>query len=145
MIYLLITALVVSVCLNFYQKVVGDDLKVELDEWKEKYWDENRLAFTPKPEIKQAEPEEEENFVRRTNVTRATAETYKNVFDFDHNGQRILEDLTMRFCKSPYVRGGQEAERESCYRAGQNSVVQTILNQINKANDPNYNEEQDND
>ena len=71
------------------------------------------------------------------------AETYRNVFDLDINGQRILEDLTARFCKSSYVRGGQDAERDSCYRAGQSQVVSFIVSQINQANDPNYKESEE--
>jgi hypothetical protein len=92
------------------------------------------------------EPQEEQgNFVRMRHVRPATAETYRNVFDLTVDGQRILEDLTSQFCKPSYVRGGADAERESCYRAGQGSVVNRILAKINTANDPNYKEEQDND
>lgn len=96
-----------------------------------------------KPEPEQ--PEEQGNFVRMRQVRPATAETYRNVFDLTVDGQRILEDLTSQFCKPSYVRGGADAERESCYRAGQGSVVNRILAKINTANDPNYKEEQDND
>lgn len=78
------------------------------------------------------------NFVKRQIMNKATPETYRNVFDLDLNGQRILDDLVARYCKSTYVRGGQDAERESCYRAGQASVVNFILTKINQANDPNY-------
>ncbi|EPF73794.1 Bbp19 family protein [Acinetobacter rudis] len=85
------------------------------------------------------------NFAKRKHVSKATAETYRNVFDLDVNGQRILEDLVGRFCKSSYVRGGHDAERESCFRAGQASVVNLILTKINQANDPNYKPEELND
>lgn len=78
------------------------------------------------------------NFVKRQLVNKATPETYRNVFDLDVNGQRILEDLVSIYSRSSYVRGGQDAERESCYRAGQASVVNFILTKINQANDPNY-------
>ena len=57
------------------------------------------------------------------------------------NGGRVLKPLTSMFCKSTYVRGDQEAERESCFRAGERSVVEFIIKQINRANDPNYKEE----
>ncbi|HFG6953841.1 hypothetical protein [Acinetobacter baumannii] len=93
----------------------------------------------------QEQQEEQGNFVRMRRVRPATAETYRNVFDLTVDGQRILEDLTSQFCKPSYVRGGVDAERESCYRAGQGSVVNRILAKINTANDPNYKEEQDND
>lgn len=47
--------------------------------------------------------------------------------------------------KSSYVRGGHDAERESCFRAGQADVLGFIYKQINRANDPDYKEEQVND
>ncbi|WP_296279534.1 hypothetical protein [uncultured Acinetobacter sp.] len=87
--------------------------------------------------------EETGNLVRHRTLRKPRAETYRNVFDLDINGQRILEDLTGRFCKSTYVRGGQDAERESCYRAGQSNVVNFIVSQINQANDPNYKESEE--
>lgn len=82
------------------------------------------------------------NFVKHQHVRKATAETYRNVFDIDVNGQRILEDLVTRYCKSTYVRGGHDAERESCFRSGAASVVNLILTKINQANDPNYQAEE---
>ena len=85
------------------------------------------------------------NFVKRQLVNKATPETYRNVFDLDVNGQRVLEDLVAKYCKSSYVRGGQDAERESCYRAGAASVVNFILTKINQANDPTYKSEELND
>lgn len=85
------------------------------------------------------------NFVKRQHMSKATPETYRNVFDMDVNGQRILEDLVAKYCKSSYVRGGHDAERESCFRAGAASVVNFILTKINQANDPDYKEELDNE
>lgn len=103
------------------------DLQAELDE-------------RPLP----VQPEESEtgSFIRSQAMRRATPETYRNVFDLDVNGQRVIDHLQLTFAnKSTYVRGGQDAERESCFKAGQATVVGFILNQINKANDPNYKEE----
>lgn len=85
------------------------------------------------------------NFVKRKQVRKATAGTYRLVFDVEPAGQRVLEDLVAKYCKSAYVRGGQDAERESCYRAGQAAVVNFILTKINQANDPSYNEELENE
>lgn len=138
MIYVLILALTISVIFNIYQKS-------ELAKWKDKYWAENRLNFTPVIQESTTVEDKQATFVQRTELTRATAETYKNVFDLDINGQRVLEDLTRRFCKTTYVRGGHDAERESCFRSGQNSIPQFIINQITRANEPNYTEELDND
>ncbi|AQG98581.1 hypothetical protein A9R05_06840 [Burkholderia sp. KK1] len=49
-------------------------------------------------------------------------------------GQLILEDLTQRFCGRVYVPGGQDGERETCFRSGRREVVEFILRQINRAN-----------
>lgn len=101
---------------------------------------ETKAKLLPKDESK--EPEIEIGIqIKRRYYRPVTAETYRNLFDLDVNGVRILEHLTTLFCKSTYVRGGQEAERESCFRAGERSVVEFIIKQINRANDPNYKEE----
>ena len=101
---------------------------------------EAKAKLLPKDESK--EPEIEIGIqIKRRYYRPVTAETYRNLFDLDVNGVRVLEHLTTLFCKSTYVRGGQEAERESCFRAGERSVVEFIIKQINRANDPNYKEE----
>ena len=102
---------------------------------------EAELSERPLP----AQPEEEPetgNFVKRKAIRRATPETYRNVFDLDINGQRVLDHLQLTFAnKSTYVRGGQDAERESCFKAGQANVIGFIFNQINQANNPDYKEQ----
>lgn len=91
----------------------------------------------PKAEVKE-EPEEG-GFVRKRKLKRATPETFRNVFDLDINGRRALDHLQLTFAeKSTYVRGGHDAERESCFRAGQVDVISFIFKQINIANDPSY-------
>ena len=81
-------------------------------------------------------------FVKIRKARTATPETFRNVFDLDLNGQRVIEHLESKFAStSTYVRGGQEAERESCYRAGQASVIGYIFSQINRANNSESNEE----
>lgn len=98
------------------------------------------LAERPLP----AQPEEEPetgNFVRTRKIKRATPETYRNVFDMDLNGQRVLEHLTMVFCKEAFVSNDKGGERETCHRLGQQSVINFIVNSINQANNPNYKEE----
>ena len=101
---------------------------------------EAKAKLLPKDESKETEIETGIQ-VKRRYYRPVTAETYRNLFDLDVNGVRVLEHLTSIFCKSTYVRGGQEAERESCFRAGERSVVEFIIKQINRANDPNYKEE----
>ncbi len=95
--------------------------------------------------LKKDQPEQPDietgTLVKRRYYKPVTPETYRNLFDLDINGMRVLEHLAATFCKSIYVRGGHEADRESCFRAGQNNVVEFIIKQINRANDPNYKEE----
>lgn len=113
----------------------------ELKSQIEKYQDE--LSERPLPEAnKENESDEVGTFVKTRMSRPATPETYRNVFDLDVNGQRILAHLAhMYTTKSTYVRGGHDAERESCFRSGQADVVGFIFRQINKVNDPNYKQE----
>lgn len=68
-------------------------------------------------------------------------EVYARVFENHAEGRLILEDLVARFGSNPYVRGGHEADRETCYRAGSNRVVNFILGRINQANGASFEEE----
>lgn len=70
-----------------------------------------------------------------------TPEMYARVFETHHEGRLILEDLVKRFASNPYVKGGLEADRETCYRAGKSSVPNFILQQINIANGVNDDEQ----
>ena len=111
-------------------------------ELKQQLMDEQEAKAKLLPKDESKEPEVETGIqVKRRYYRPVTAATYRNLFDLDVNGVRVLEHLTSIFCKSTYVRGGQEAERESCFRAGERSVVEFIIKQINRANDPNYKEE----
>lgn len=85
------------------------------------------------------------NHIKCKQVGKATERDYQIVFDLEPAGQRIIEDLAAKYCKPSYVRGGHDAERESCFRAGQASVVNFILAKINQANDPTYKAEELND
>lgn len=80
-----------------------------------------------------------------TQMNKVDSLSYKELFDLNKDGEAILNDLINRFMRNPYVRGGQEAERESCYRAGQNSVIQHILKQINRADGVDDKQPQDDD
>lgn len=101
---------------------------------------EAELSERPLPVQPEEEPEQG-NFVRTRKTKRATPETYRNVFDMDLNGQRVLEHLTMVFCKEAFVSNDKGGERETCHRLGQQSVINFIVNSINQANNPNYKEE----
>lgn len=58
---------------------------------------------------------------------------YKRVFEEMAGGPQVLDELTRRFGRAAYVPGGTEGDRETCYRAGQRSVLDFILMQINRA------------
>lgn len=62
-----------------------------------------------------------------------TAADYKRIFEEMPGGQQVLEELTRRFGRAAYVPGGTEGDRETCYRAGQRSVLDFILREINRA------------
>ncbi len=82
--------------------------------------------------------------MRTRNFQRAHTKPMESV-DMDLNGQRILEHLTNVFCKDAFVCETTEGgERETCYRLGQQSVINFIILNINQANSPLY-KEQDND
>ena len=102
------------------------------------------LAERPLPAPVTEEEPETGNFVKRRAMRRATPETYRNIFDLDINGQRVLENLTIAFCKDAYASQDQGGERETCYRLGQHSVINFIVRNINTANSLNY-KEQSND
>ncbi|WP_257222059.1 hypothetical protein [Acinetobacter sp. YH12245] len=69
-------------------------------------------------------------------LRKPTAQTYQIHFDIEPNGQRILEELTARFKRNPFT----DDERETCRRLGRAEVVDFILNRINTASDPRYDE-----
>lgn len=133
--------------------------KVRGEEWEEKYWAENRLYLDTTIQLaksqeeldkansriqqleeslrnKEQKPEEVGTFVQHRALRPATPETYRVVFDLDLNGQRILEHLTQKYCRNAF----SNTDRETNYKLGQQSVVAGIINEINKANDPNYSE-----
>lgn len=115
-----------------------------LEEMQQRTQLEAKLAeLQTTPEPSKEEPETG-NFVKRRAMRRATPETYRNIFDLDINGQRVLENLTIAFCKDAYASQDQGGERETCYRLGQQSVINFIVRNINTANSPNY-KEQSND
>ena len=148
---LAILLLIACVGLHVLNEGVKESHEVA-ENFKHDWLMEKRLRIKLEAELSERPlptPEEEPetgNFVKRKAIRRATPETYRNVFDLDHNGQRVLAHLTFMYAnKSSYVRGGHDAERESCFRAGQADVVGFIYKQINRANDPDYKEEQVND
>lgn len=87
-----------------------------------------------------AEQEEELGFghhFKWRSVRKPTSQNYRILFDLDPNGQRILEDLTVRFKRNAFT----ESERETCLRLGRAQVVDYIINRINTASDSRYSEQ----
>ncbi|EAO5737887.1 hypothetical protein LZX53_004551 [Salmonella enterica] len=61
-------------------------------------------------------------------------EDYKRLFEETAGGPEILDGLVRRFGGRVYVRGGHDADRQTCFNAGQRAVLDFILLQIDKAN-----------
>lgn len=60
-------------------------------------------------------------------------EEYASTFENTPTGQRVLEDLTRRFCVRPVLRGGIDGIRENDFTLGGRAVVEFILQRINQA------------
>lgn len=156
MIYVVIAIAIVFLIYAVFQKI-------KHEEWQEKYWAENRCHQATELELIESkdkvnqlsikieqleqsltknddETKESGVYFRQRELTRPTPETYRVVFDLDINGQRILEHLTQMYCRDAF----SSTDRETNYKLGQQSVVHYMINQINKANDPNYSEVADN-
>lgn len=61
---------------------------------------------------------------------------YHALFEASHIGRSVLNDLVERFGGSTYVKGGTEADREQCYKAGRKSVPDFICMQLSRALEP---------
>lgn len=62
------------------------------------------------------------------------AETYRQIFEVDKRGAMLLEHMVVLFSQGAKVDGGIDAVLKTYHRLGQNSVVQHIVAQINRAN-----------
>ncbi|MDJ3783439.1 hypothetical protein LEI94_02445 [Salmonella enterica] len=61
-------------------------------------------------------------------------EDYKRLFEETAGGPEVLDEMVRRFGGRVYVRGGHDADRQTCFNAGQRAVLDFILLQIDKAN-----------
>jgi hypothetical protein len=66
---------------------------------------------------------------------------YAALFEDDRRGAAVLDHLTRLFAGKVYVKGGTEADRQTCYNAGKRDVIEFIVNQINRAHGVDVNEE----
>ena len=127
--------LLIAVVLAFHFKNQAKEMRAHAAKFEKKWVGVSQELIVAKtPELEDAETG---NFVRRKSYKRATPETYRNLFDLDADGQRILEHLTTVFCRDAFA----PTDRETNYRLGQHSVINFIINNINQANHPNYKEE----
>lgn len=62
--------------------------------------------------------------------------TYARLFCNTPEGEAVLAELARLFGGPAFRPGGQEGERETCFRLGQNDVVNFITAQIEKARNP---------
>lgn len=75
-----------------------------------------------------------DNFISIVSEDRAKPRDYVSTFEHNPAGRRVLEQLISIFeSQGTFVRGGQDAERESCYKQGQKSVPDFINLQLAKA------------
>lgn len=66
--------------------------------------------------------------------TDPTPEDYRDLFETDRRGQRILEHLISRFVRPPVTTGGIDAVLQTFERVGQRKPLDFIMTQINRAN-----------
>lgn len=65
---------------------------------------------------------------------RPTPQDYADLFEVDKRGQRILEDLILRFVRPPVTDGGIDAVLKTYERLGQRRPLDYITSMINRAN-----------
>lgn len=66
--------------------------------------------------------------------SRPTAEDYRDLFETDKRGARILDDLVLRFVRPAVNKGGIDAVLQTYQRMGARELIDFIANQINRAN-----------
>ncbi|MCJ8512244.1 hypothetical protein [Acinetobacter lwoffii] len=119
----------------------NNELSILLYEAREELSTLKEQLSNPESDFKELIQEQEDELgfghhVKWRSHRKPTAQTYQIHFDMDVNGQRILEELTVRFKRNAFT----DNERETCRRLGRAEVVDFIINRINTANDPRYDE-----
>lgn len=66
--------------------------------------------------------------------SRPTEEDYRELFETDKRGARILDDLVLRFVRPAVNKGGIDAVLQTYQRMGARELIDFIANQINRAN-----------
>lgn len=63
-----------------------------------------------------------------------TPAMYRELFEQNHTGVVVLEDMVRRFSKPAQLEGGIDAVIKTYHRMGEHGVIQHIVAQINRAN-----------
>lgn len=63
-----------------------------------------------------------------------TPRDVKHIFEETAGGPQLLEHLVLKFGGKTFVKGGHEAERETCFREGQRAVVDYLVTLLARAN-----------
>lgn len=63
-----------------------------------------------------------------------TPSDYALIFESHKVGAAVLEELIAKYGGNPYVKGGQEADRQTAFNAGKLEVINFILRRLNQAN-----------
>lgn len=71
---------------------------------------------------------------------KARPESYARIFECEPEGKLILDDLLARFGRNPYVKGGQEADRQTAFNSGALEVMNYIARRIEQARGETSNE-----
>ncbi|EPF6219508.1 hypothetical protein LNJ60_004068 [Acinetobacter baumannii] len=114
----------------------------DLEKAHQKHWDEVRdhaetrkkLAALEQLKEKQEEsPLVADKAIRQRYPRKPTPMDYYTLFEANPIGRDILDDLVNLFGGVSYTRGGHDADRETCFKAGKKFVVDHIIIQANKA------------
>lgn len=71
--------------------------------------------------------------IRNRYQRKPTPMDYYQLFEAHPIGRDVMDDLVNIFGGATYVRGGHDADRETCFKAGKKFVVDHILIQVSKA------------
>ncbi|ENV02415.1 MULTISPECIES: Bbp19 family protein [Acinetobacter] len=134
MIYLMFVVVsIILVAIIAYQQIKYEEVEVLL-------WDEVRDHAETRKQLTELQRQKKvdiqtvpDKAIRQRYQHKPSAEDYYSIFEAHPIGRIVSDDLVNKFGGVTYVRGGQDAERESCFRAGKKYVVDHILMQINNA------------
>ncbi|ENV48093.1 hypothetical protein P255_00972 [Acinetobacter brisouii CIP 110357] len=80
-----------------------------------------------------SDAEVQDKAIRNRYPRKPTPMDYYQLFEAHPIGRDVMDDLVNIFGGATYVRGGHDADRETCFKAGKKFVVDHILIQVSKA------------